>query len=205
MPPTFSFQGSENLALAEVAYPAPSRINEQGLDAFGYRGGVTFPIAIAARDPAKPVHLRLTLDYAVCDNICLPAKSVAELELPRTGASDAEQIIAEAAARVPIPLTKAMAAQEIVITAAPAAPRPTWVLDWKGQEPKDLFAEAADGWDIETHRLSARRFSLVAVQQPLQGLSSRVSTQLTVTTTAQAYVFSVDLDLPAPGSVSGAK
>ena len=91
VPPTFSFQGSTNLATAEVAYPAPLRINEQGLEAFGYRGDVAFPIAVTARDPAKPVHLRLTLNYAVCDNICLPAKSVTELELPQTGASDAEQ------------------------------------------------------------------------------------------------------------------
>ncbi len=74
VPPAFSFQGSDNLAAAAVAYPAPARIDEQGLEAFGYRGSVTFPIAVTARDPAKPVRLRLTLDYAVCDNICLPAK-----------------------------------------------------------------------------------------------------------------------------------
>ncbi len=205
VPPTFSFQGSANLASAEVAYPAPLRINEQGLDAFGYRGGVTFPIAIAARDPAKPVHLRLTLDYAVCDNICLPAKSVAELELPRTGASDTEQFVAAAMVLVPVPLTKAAAAQEFVITPDPSASQPTWILDWKGPEPRDLFAEAANGWDIETHRLSARRFSLVAVQQSPQGLSPRISTQLTLTTVGQSYVFGVDLDLPAQASTSGAK
>lgn len=205
VPPTFSFQGSTNLASAEVAYPAPLRINEQGLEAFGYRDGVTFPIAIAARDPAKPVHLRLTLDYAVCDNICLPAKSVTELELPQRGVSDAEKLIVEAAARVPVPLTKAAAAQEFVITPDPAAARPTWFLDWNGFEPRDLFAEAPNGWGIETHRLSARRFSLVAVQQPLQGLSPRISTQLTLTTAAQSYVFSADLDLPTQASTSGAK
>ncbi len=205
VPPTFSFQGSTNLATAEVAYPAPLRINEQGLEAFGYRGDVAFPIAVTARDPAKPVHLRLTLNYAVCDNICLPAKSVTELELPQTGASDAEQIIVQAAARVPVPLTKAAAAQKFVITPDPAAALPTWFLDWKGPEPKDLFAEAPNGWDIETHRLSAQRFSLVAVQQPLQGLSPRISTQLTLTTGGKSYVFSVDLDLPAQASTSGAK
>jgi DsbC/DsbD-like thiol-disulfide interchange protein len=205
VPPTFSFQGSTNLASAEVAYPAPLRINEQGLEAFGYRGDVAFPIAVTARDPAKPVHLRLTLDYAVCDNICLPAKSVAELELPQTGVSDAEQLIAQAASGVPVPLTKAAAAQEFVITPDPVAAQPTWFLDWKGAAPSDLFAEAPNGWDIETHRLSARRFSLVAVQQPLQGLSPRIPTQLTLTTAGRSYVFSVDLDLPTQASTSGAK
>jgi DsbC/DsbD-like thiol-disulfide interchange protein len=205
VPPTFSFQGSTNLATADVAYPAPLRINELGLEAFGYRSDVAFPIAIMARDPGRPVHLRLTLDYAVCDNICLPARSVAELDLPQTGTSDAEQIIAQAAARVPATLTKSAAAQEFVIKADPAAAHPTWVFDWKGPKPTDLFAEAPDGWDIETHRLSERSFSLVAVQQPPQSLPTRVPTQLTVTTSGQAYVFSVDLDLPAQASTSGAK
>lgn len=205
VPPTFSFQGSTNLAAAEVAYPAPLRINEQGLEAFGYRDDVAFPIAITARDPAKPVRLRLTLDYAVCDNICLPARSVAELELPQTAVSDVEQLIAQAAARVPSPLTKTAAAQEFVITADPSAAQPTWVFDWKGAKPRDLFAEAPNGWDIETHRLSAQGFSLVAVQQPSQGLPSRVPTQLTLTTSGPSYVFSVDLNLPAQASTLGAK
>lgn len=206
VPPTFSFQGSENLASATVAYPAPQRINEQGLEAFGYRGGVTFPIAVAARDPAKPVRLRLTLDYAVCDNICLPAKSVATLELPQKGTSAVEKLIAQAAASVPIALTKAAVEKEIVITADPAAQRPRWILTWNGAAtPIDLFAEAPDGWDIETKKLTDRRFSFVAAQQPLKGLPARVAAQLTLTTAQQSYVFAVDLDLPAQASSAGTK
>jgi DsbC/DsbD-like thiol-disulfide interchange protein len=206
VPPTFSFQGSENLASATAAYPAPQRINEQGLEAFGYRGGVTFPIAVVARDPAKPVHLRLTLDYAVCDNICLPARSVATLQLPQNGASAAEKLVAQAAARVPVPLTKAAVEKEIVINADPAAQRPRWILTWNGAVlPIDLFAEAPDGWDIETKKLADRRFSLVATQRPLKGLPARVSAQLTLTTAQQSYVFAVDLDLPAQASSAGTK
>ncbi|MEW6437949.1 MAG: protein-disulfide reductase DsbD domain-containing protein [Pseudomonadota bacterium] len=206
VPPTFSFQGSENLASAAVAYPAPQRINEQGLDAFGYRGGVTFPIAVAARDPAKPVRLRLSLDYAVCDNICLPAKSVATLQLPQKGTSTAEKLIAQAAGRVPSPLTKAAVEKEIVITADPAAQPPRWILTWNGAAlPIDLFAEAPDGWDIETKKLADRRFSLIATQQPLKGLRARVPTQLTLTTAQQSYVFALDLDLPAQASSAGPK
>ncbi|WP_297299710.1 protein-disulfide reductase DsbD domain-containing protein [uncultured Methylovirgula sp.] len=206
VPPTFSFQGSENLGSATVAYPAPQRINEQGLEAFGYRGGVTFPITVVARDPAKPVRLRLMLDYAVCDNICLPAKSVAELQLPQNGTSAEEKLIAQAAARVPIPLTNGAVQKEIVITADQAAPQPRWILTWNGAAtPIDLFAEAPDGWDIETKKLADRKFSLVAIQQPLKGLPQRVSAQLTLTTAQQSYVFTVALDLPAQASSAGTK
>jgi DsbC/DsbD-like thiol-disulfide interchange protein len=206
VPPTFSFRGSENLDSAQVAYPAPQRLDEQGLQAFGYRGGVTFPITVKAHDPAKPVHLRLALDYAVCDNICLPARSAADLVLPQSGTSAEQDIIAQAEVRVPVPLAKDAVAKEIVITADPGAAPPRWVLIWKGKAPAgDLFAEAPDGWDIETHRLADGRFALVAVQQPLKGLPPRVPVQLTLTGPERSYVFTLDLDLPKRASTLGTK
>ncbi len=113
-------------------------------------------------------------------------------------------MIAQAQAHVPIPLTKDAIEKEIVIAADPAASQPRWVFTWKGPGvPVDLFAEAPDGWDIEAHRLADRRFALVAVQQPLKGLTPRVTTQLTLTTARQSYVFGLDLDLPAQASSLG--
>ncbi len=206
VPPTFSFQDSDNVAAAQVAYPAPWRINEQGFETYGYRGAVTFPIAVTARDAAKPVRLRLTLDYAVCDNICLPARSVAELVLPQSGASSDEKLIAQAQSRVPIRLTKDAAAKEIVIAAQPAARQPSWILTWKGTAPViDLFAEAPDGWDVETHHLPGGRFSIVAVQQPLKGLSPHIPVQFTLTAPLHSYTFTAELDLPAQASTLGTK
>src|SRR5258708_494959 len=58
VPPTFDFPGSQNLARAEVAFPAPERIPEpDGSVAFGYRASVILPTAVTAADPAKPVRL----------------------------------------------------------------------------------------------------------------------------------------------------
>jgi DsbC/DsbD-like thiol-disulfide interchange protein len=206
VPPTFSFAGSDNLASAQVAYPAPQRIDEQGLQAFGYRAGVTFPIVIKARDPAKPVHLRLRLDYAVCDNICLPARDAAALILPQSGVSGADDIIAQAEAQVPVPLTKDEMAKDIAIRNDPDAAPARWILTWKGTSPaSDLFAEAPDGWDIATHRLADGRFALIAAQIPLKSVPSRVPVQLTLTGPQKSYVFTLDLDVPAQASPSGAK
>ena len=82
MPPTFDFSGSDNLAKAEVEFPAPERIPEpDGSVAFGYRGGVVLPIRVAAADPAKPVRLVAKVNYAVCEKICLPARASAALAL----------------------------------------------------------------------------------------------------------------------------
>ncbi len=82
IPPTFDFSGSQNLARAEVDFPAPQRIPEpDGSVAFGYREGVILPIRATAADPSKPVRLVAKVDYAVCEKICLPAKAAAEIEL----------------------------------------------------------------------------------------------------------------------------
>src|SRR5580692_6914991 len=71
VPPRFDFAGSRNLARAEPAYPAPTRIAESdGSDAFGYQDVVVFPIAVAPADPGQPVELALQFDYAVCEKLC---------------------------------------------------------------------------------------------------------------------------------------
>ena len=81
LPPTFSFEGSSNLAHAEVRFPPPIRIREGDGEAFGYDRSVILPIEAQASDPAKPVELALKLDYAVCEKICVPAQARLNLTL----------------------------------------------------------------------------------------------------------------------------
>jgi DsbC/DsbD-like thiol-disulfide interchange protein len=195
VPPSFSFAGSENLGAADVAYPAPIRMNEQGLEAFGYRHDVVFPIAIRARDASKPVRLRLAMNYAVCDNICLPARGVAELQLPLSGTSPEDSKLADASTHIPISLTKDAIAKNIVIVASTSTPQPQWILTWKAEAPTDLFAEAPDGFDVETHALGGGRFAVIASPPP--HFSRLAPTQFTLTTPEKAYAFSLNLDLPA--------
>jgi DsbC/DsbD-like thiol-disulfide interchange protein len=197
VPPKFSIEGSENVANAEILYPAPSRMEEQGIEAFGYRGDVVFPIHIEPRDAARPVRLQLSVDYAVCDNICLPVKSQAELVLPQAGDSQESATIAAAEARVPLPLSPSDVAEKVSITADKTATGPAWLLAWKGDVlAVDLFVEAPEGWAIETHRRADRRFSLVAVQQPLLGAGRRLPVRLTLTG-PRSYEFVTELDVPA--------
>jgi hypothetical protein len=115
VPPEFVFEGSDNVAGTEVLYPAPRRIDEGGIEAFGYRGGVIFPIRVTPADAKRPSRLVLTLHYAICDRICVPATGHAELLLPQDGDSPARAAIAAAEARVPIVLSAVAAAKEITI------------------------------------------------------------------------------------------
>ncbi len=201
VPPKFSVNGSENVAAAEVLFPAPQRIDEQGIEAFGYRGGVVLPIHVAPRDANEPVRLRLTVNYAVCDNICLPVESSAELVLPKAAGSPEDGEIAAAEARVPLVLAPKDVAEKVTVVADETATTPTWLLTWKGDlPPTDLFAEAPEGWAFETHRRPDGLFSIVAVEQPLPGAASRVPVRLTLTGSQTAYDFTTVLEIPSKPS-----
>jgi DsbC/DsbD-like thiol-disulfide interchange protein len=100
VPPRFDFAGSQNVKSVDVLWPAPQPIHEQGLVAIGYGSDVIWPLVIVPQDRAKPVTLRLKLDYAVCEKLCVPAEAKAELVLAG-GPSSREGALANAEARVP--------------------------------------------------------------------------------------------------------
>src|SRR5437899_8694944 len=79
VPPQLDFAASQNLKRAVVLWPAPQRIEEAGGGTIGYLGSVIFPLRVEPLDPAKPVLLRLKLDYAICEKLCVPAEAKAEL------------------------------------------------------------------------------------------------------------------------------
>ena len=99
VPPRFDFAGSDNVKAVTVLWPAPQRIPEQGLVAIGYVRDVIWPLAIVPQNPAKPVTLRLKLDYAVCEKLCVPAEGKAELTVKDGSSADAA--LATALAKVP--------------------------------------------------------------------------------------------------------
>src|ERR1700730_2891365 len=75
VPPIFSFEGSANASDIVVSYPAPTRMNDDGTEAFGYRDRVIFPVFVTPKEAPRPVLLVLSVSYAVCSRICLPTKA----------------------------------------------------------------------------------------------------------------------------------
>jgi DsbC/DsbD-like thiol-disulfide interchange protein len=99
VPPRFRFDRSDNVATAAVLFPAPHGFTDESGASIGYKDKVILPVRIVPRDAGKPVVLRLDLDYAVCEKLCVPVDATAELALPGGGGEEAA--LAASEARVP--------------------------------------------------------------------------------------------------------
>jgi DsbC/DsbD-like thiol-disulfide interchange protein len=147
IPPRFDFSQSTNVKSVTVRYPAPQRITDDGGTSIGYKHDVVFPLEIVPVNAAKPVTLSLSIDYAVCEKLCVPADGKAELKLSgKAGETDAK--LRESEALVPAPAklgegklairaVKREGSRVVVDVAAPAdaavdlfaeGPTPDWAL-----------------------------------------------------------------------------
>jgi DsbC/DsbD-like thiol-disulfide interchange protein len=99
VPPQFTFAGSSNVKQVDVLFPAPTRIADSGGTTIGYSSGVIFPLRVVPQEAGKPVTLRLRLQYAICEKLCVPAEARGELTLPSRASQDAALSAAEG--RVP--------------------------------------------------------------------------------------------------------
>lgn len=108
-PAAIDWTGSENLASADISWPAPRRLTIEGLENIVYLDHVVLPIALTVADPGKPVRLRAEVDYASCEKICIPYHASLDLALPAGLAVPGPEasLIAEAAAKVPGSLSRA--------------------------------------------------------------------------------------------------
>jgi DsbC/DsbD-like thiol-disulfide interchange protein len=142
VPPRFDFSKSQNVKSVAVMWPAPHRHRDESGTTIVYTDDVIFPLRIVAQDPAKPVVLRLKLDYALCDKLCVPADGEAELLLDGSASSlDPALTAAEAAVptRTKLGDTASLAVRAVHRETGGAKPR--IVVDVAGPDPIDLFAE----------------------------------------------------------------
>jgi DsbC/DsbD-like thiol-disulfide interchange protein len=100
VPPRFDFSRSTNVQSVTVGWPAPHRFSDATGSSIGYRGGVIFPLRIVPQNTSQPVTLRLDLQYAVCEKVCIPVDAKVELA-PGSGASSQDAALAAAEAMVP--------------------------------------------------------------------------------------------------------
>ena len=91
--PLFDWSGSRNVADIELRWPAPARYADASGETIGYAHRIVFPVTVRPTDPSRPVELALRLDYAVCKDICIPAR----VDLAQTLASEPAMSSASAA------------------------------------------------------------------------------------------------------------
>ncbi|MBX9992654.1 protein-disulfide reductase DsbD domain-containing protein [Phreatobacter oligotrophus] len=145
VPPAFDWSKSTNVADVAVSWPAPLRFPDGNGFSIGYKTGVVFPLLVRPKVAGQPVRLGLHLDYAVCDQICIPAKADALLGLSRS-ASDPAAAAAIARYRASVPQA-AVPGLSLAIEAVDQSgqwPVVTLKAEVEASAPADLFAEGPD-------------------------------------------------------------
>ena len=204
VPPVFAFNGSQNASAATIAFPAPTRITEEGLDAFGYTGEVVFPVMVEPLDPSKPVILHADVTYAVCGKICVPAHGEATLTLTPKGAGESPALVTAALAAVPARAGAEGKALTLTPTKPTAAdlidkPKPSWLLTWTGDGiVEDIFADAPDGFFFTTKKTGPSTWLLVADQGVGLVGADAVPVSLTLKRAGRGLVVTEKLDVTKP-------
>ncbi len=152
VPPAFDFNASDNVKSVTVLWPAPVRFSDGSGHSIGYKEPVIFPLRVVPRDAGKPVMLRLNLEYAVCETLCVPAKGKAELALSGAAGSQ-DATLAAAEARVPKPRAPGEGTSLVLRKAwrdtASAKPRVLVELAAPAGAEVELFAEGpASDWAL---------------------------------------------------------
>ena len=197
LPPVFDWSGSDNLATATILWPLPQRIADPAGTILGYYDNVIFPVKVKAKDAAKPVHLVLKLDYAVCGDLCVPMSGQAELTLSNPKAQqstdsglDAERVRAFLA-RVPpvVPLGATL------MSVTPDPSDANALLVTAKRQLTDLFLEGPEGWYFgDAKAQSPTLWRVMILQKPSNGTLAGVPLTLTLVTPGQASETVVTLD-----------
>src|ERR1700709_1933244 len=73
VPPRFDFSKSDNVEAVTVLWPAPHKFDDgAGGTSLGYLKQIVLPLRIVAKNADKPVTLRASVNYAVCEKLCIP-------------------------------------------------------------------------------------------------------------------------------------
>ncbi|MHA3915487.1 protein-disulfide reductase DsbD domain-containing protein [Halovulum sp. GXIMD14793] len=86
IPPQFDWTGSENLAAAHIHWPRPEVFTTFGMRAIGYSDHVILPVEVVPETAGQSVSLQLTLQYGVCNEVCVPASASSSLHPATSGA-----------------------------------------------------------------------------------------------------------------------
>ncbi|HWE18316.1 MAG TPA: protein-disulfide reductase DsbD domain-containing protein [Hyphomicrobiaceae bacterium] len=203
VPPQFDWTGSTNAARIEVLYPAPKRMAEAGGEVLGYKDAVLLPIAVTPEDAAKPVTLKLALEFGICREICVPAVAALELSIPPPRRSAHPDAIKAALDRVPRLSVRRRPAdpelRQVSVDDSDAGPRLAIVAAFHGSKGADVFVEAPEGLYVPLPRLVAQdglgvtRFAAHLPGELARDLKGRT---LTLTLVSEAGATQAEWKLP---------
>ena len=80
VPPRIDFAKSDNVESVTPLFPAPMKFPDgAGGVSYGYQKHLILPLRIVPKNADKPVTLRASVDYAICERLCLPVDASLEL------------------------------------------------------------------------------------------------------------------------------
>lgn len=200
VPPRFDFSRSDNVESVTVLWPAPQQFDDgAGGRSLGYQTRLLLPLRIVAKRPDQPLTLRATVNYAVCEKLCVPVEASAELAFT-SAVSSVDGALKAALDTVPKPAkvgdAHPLAIREvrrdgktvIVDVTAPAGsdvtlltegPTPEWALP----VPKQVSSNSAE----------ARRFTFDLLGLPPGATAKGAALKFTLLGADQAYEYDVNL------------
>lgn len=150
VPPVFDWSESQNVANVEELWPAPERIREADSIVYGFHDKVIIPLRVELEKPDQPANLKLSLQYGVCKDICIPATATASIELAGTNAGKDAVVIQRAMRTLP-KVTPVAADAPLAILAGQktknSGEAEVSVRAPQGERPQ-LFAEGPQGWQL---------------------------------------------------------
>lgn len=195
LPPRFDWSASDNVASVEVKWPPPSRYEDAAGTAYIYHDAVILPALVTPADPTKPVTLRLTVDYGVCKDICIPAH--AELAAPPEPDAAQRAALEKVLADLPRPQALGAPGDLSILSVLPSGnDRPglkVTVRAPEGTKPA-LFAEGPENWYFSTSEPGPQGAFTVIIEEKPQAAAGPVLVLLTLVAGERAVETQVKLD-----------
>ncbi|AHC73406.1 cytochrome c biogenesis protein [Candidatus Endolissoclinum faulkneri L5] len=148
-PPKVTWEGSDNLTGSEILYPLPQRFSFFGLETFGYKDHVVYPIIVHLTNEMAPLKLKAHVKALVCNKICMPIENTLFLNLPNVLASSTRftYLLNRWLARVPRDMPS-IGLEVLSVQAFADNPIPTLTVTVNSIQPikkLDIFPEGPNG------------------------------------------------------------
>ncbi|MCT8998656.1 protein-disulfide reductase DsbD domain-containing protein [Chelativorans intermedius] len=125
VPPHITLWQTSDLAEAEILFPTPERISQDGATWAGYRQSVSLPVLFKARAPGAAGILEGSVFLGICETICIPVDATFSFDTGADPDNPADAIAVNAA-----------------FAALPAPPRPGFRVAETRREGRKLLLEA---------------------------------------------------------------
>lgn len=81
IPPQFDWSQSRNIENAQIEWPKPYSFDTFGLQTWGYKDEVVFPVRVTLKKAGQPVEAKLQIFYGVCEQVCIPINQTIQMRL----------------------------------------------------------------------------------------------------------------------------